>query len=141
MSIPYDEEHLKIITCLLKWQAKLNAKPKHGCLKSGRRKSNRMQRKEGHCILYADYFSKRSTYTTKDFRRRFRMNKKLFNVREYDNYLLLKNCTKIWGRSHFACRKDIGQAFDMLQSSFVIVCSYLVDIANVESHECLCNNT
>ncbi|XP_010468495.1 PREDICTED: putative nuclease HARBI1 [Camelina sativa] len=36
------------------------------------------QREEGHERLWNDYFSDNPTYTTKQFRRRFRMNKSLF---------------------------------------------------------------
>jgi hypothetical protein len=49
-------------------------------------------------MLYTDYFTEKSTYTPKDFRRQFRMNKELFKnilhgVREYDTYFMMKKDT------------------------------------------------
>ena len=50
---------------------------------------------EGHCMLVSDYFAEVPVATAKDFRRRFRMNRGLFNkivqaVRSYDPWFKLK---------------------------------------------------
>jgi hypothetical protein len=47
-----EEEHLRNISCLLRLQAELNATPKCGGSKFGRRKTEPRLRMEGHCILY-----------------------------------------------------------------------------------------
>jgi hypothetical protein len=58
-------------------QAELNATPKHGGSKLGRRKTKTSQRMEDHCMLYADYFYDPPTHAPIDLWQRFRMNKKL----------------------------------------------------------------
>ena len=86
-----EDEHLAIIVCLLQQQPNeaTNAEPIRGGSSDGRRKTKPRKRMEGHCILYADYFTEVRTFTAKDFRRRFWMNRDLFlrlvhGVREYD---------------------------------------------------------
>jgi hypothetical protein len=60
---------------------------------------------EGHAMLDIDYLSDESTYNTKDFRRRYMMNKELFmkivhGVQDFDDYFLLKkDCTRMAGFS------------------------------------------
>jgi hypothetical protein len=56
------------------------------------KKNKDIQQMQGVVMLETDYFADNSTYTVKDFRRRFGMNKELFmkiviGVREYDDYL------------------------------------------------------
>jgi hypothetical protein len=50
-TVAYDEEHLKIITCLLKLEAELNATPKHGGLEFGRRKFKAVDGRAIACTL------------------------------------------------------------------------------------------
>jgi hypothetical protein len=68
----------------------LNVSPRHGGPRVRRRKTKDGQQMVGALIAEADYFFDDSGHTTKDFRRRFRMNKELFmhivyGVREYDD--------------------------------------------------------
>ncbi|XP_071681768.1 uncharacterized protein [Lolium perenne] len=54
-------------------------------------------------LLDADYFNDDATHSSKEFQRRFRMNKELFlkidhSVRDYDKYFMAKqDCTGLWG--------------------------------------------
>ena len=76
-----EDENLAILSCLLQLQADedANAAPKWGGSSFGRKKSKPRQRMEGHCMLVSDYFAETPVATAKDFRRRFRMNRGLFN--------------------------------------------------------------
>ena len=92
-----EDENIAILSCLLRLQAdeEANAAPKRGGSSFGRKKSKPRQRMEGHCMLVSDYFAETPVATAKDFRRRFRMNRGLFNeivqaVREYDPWFKLK---------------------------------------------------
>jgi hypothetical protein len=61
------------------------------------------QRDVGALLLQSDYFADDAINTSKEFRRRFRMNKDLFmkivqGVKEYDDYFKYKKyCTEKWG--------------------------------------------
>ena len=93
-----DEEHLLILACLAGLLAH-DALPLRGGSAPGRRKSKPRQRYEGYCILYSDYFADHPMQDEAVFRRRFRMNRKLFldimhAIREFDTYFKLnKDCT------------------------------------------------
>ena len=93
-----DEEHLLILACLAGLLAH-DARPRRGGSAPGRRKSKPRQRYEGYCILYSDYFADQPMQDEAVFRRRFRMNRKLFldimhAIREFDTYFKLKtDCT------------------------------------------------
>ena len=97
-----DEEHLLILACLAGLLAN-EAGPRRVGSTRGRRKSKPRQRYEGYCILYSDYFADDPTQDEKVFRRRFRMNRKLFlqimhAIREFDTYFKLKkDCTGTLG--------------------------------------------
>ena len=99
------DEHMAVLTCLLGLQAQLNAAPRIGGSKPGRRKNKDRNRMEGHMTLWRDYFADDPTFGDKEFRRRFRMNKDLFmtlviGVRGYDDYFKLKrDCTGLVGFS------------------------------------------
>jgi hypothetical protein len=89
-----EEEHLLILACLAGLLAN-EAGPRRVGSTRGRRKSKPRQRYEGYCILYSDYFADDPTQDEKTFRRRFRMNHKLFlkimhAIREIDTYFKLK---------------------------------------------------
>ena len=94
-----DEEHLQMLACLAGLYA-ADAQPKRGGSAPNRQKSKPRQRAGGYCMLYADYFA-----SEKKFRRRFRMNRKLFlkivhGVREFDRYFVCKkDCTGMVGFS------------------------------------------
>ena len=86
-----EDDNIAILTCLLQLQAdeKANAAPKRGGSSFGRKTTKPRQRIEGNCILVSDYFAEVPVATAKDFHRRFRMNRGLFNkivqaVRSYD---------------------------------------------------------
>jgi hypothetical protein len=81
---------LKVISCLLRLQAELNAAPKNWRFEIGRKKIKPQYMMDGYCMLYAYYFANELTYTPNDFRQRFRINKELlmkivYGVREYDD--------------------------------------------------------
>jgi hypothetical protein len=62
--LPIDEdEHLKIITWLLRLQSELNAAPKREGSKFGKIKTKPRQRLEEHCMLYSNHFADELTYT------------------------------------------------------------------------------
>ena len=89
-----DEEHLAILSCLAGLLAN-DARPRRGGSALVRRKSKPRQRYEGYCILYSDYFADDPLQDEHVFRRRFRMNRKLFlnimrAIREFDTYFKLK---------------------------------------------------
>ena len=89
-----DEEHMQMLACLAGLYA-ADAQPKRGGSAPNRQKSKPRQRAEGYCMLYADYFADDPLHGEKRFRRRFRMNRKLFlkivhGVREFDRYLVLQ---------------------------------------------------
>jgi hypothetical protein len=65
-----EREHMEIMGSLLAMYAQ-DAKPRHGGSKLGRRKSNAMQRIEGYCMLYANYFADDPIHGDVVFRRRF----------------------------------------------------------------------
>ena len=72
-----EAEHLTIISHLMHLQA-VEAKPRRGGSKKGRRKSKSRVRAEGYAMLYKDYFADQPVQDALTFRRRFRMNKGLF---------------------------------------------------------------
>ena len=72
-----DEEHLQMLVCLAGLYA-VDAQPKRGGSVPNRQKSKPRQHAEGYCMLYADYFADDPLHGDKTFRRRFRMNRKLF---------------------------------------------------------------
>jgi hypothetical protein len=99
IAIGDDEEHLMMLSCLMAWYARSDAKPRRGGSAPGRRKSMPRQRLEGYCILYADYFADDPLHDEVVFRRCFWMSRKLFldivyAVRRFDNYFICKkDCT------------------------------------------------
>src|SRR5664279_3084215 len=99
------EEHLSIVTCLVGLLAEINAAPRVGGSRPGRRRNKDRQRMEGHLMLMADYFNDDPTHGPKEFRWRFRMNKDVFmrivmGVREYADYFKCKvDCTGLVGFS------------------------------------------
>jgi hypothetical protein len=89
-----DEEHLMMLSCLMAFYARNDAKPQQGGSVPGHCKSKPRQRLEGYCILYADYFDV-PLHDEVVFRRRFRMSRKLFLnivyvVRSFDNNFICK---------------------------------------------------
>jgi hypothetical protein len=99
-----DEEHLMMLSCLMAFYARNDAKPQRGGSAPGHCKSKPRQWLEGYCILYADYFDD-PLHGEVVFRRRFRMSQKLFLnivyvVRSFDNYFICKkDCTGMVGFS------------------------------------------
>jgi hypothetical protein len=99
-----DEEHMLILACMSGLYAETIIGRRGGSA-PGRRKCKPMQRMEGYCILYADYFADNSLHGEAIFRRRFRMSRKLFlkivyALRDYDSYFRCKlDCTGMAGFS------------------------------------------
>ena len=96
-NVEEEDENIAILACLLQLQADeaATAAPKRGGSSFGRKKTKPRQRMEGHCMLVSDYFADVPVATAKDFRRRFRMNRGLFNqivqaVRAYDPWFKLR---------------------------------------------------
>lgn len=92
-----EDECMAILGCLAKLQADedANAEPKRGGSKPGRRKTKLRMRLEGHAMLFADYFDEVPRFDASDFRRGFRMSRRLFhklvqNVREHDPWFKIK---------------------------------------------------
>jgi hypothetical protein len=57
IAVADDKEHLMMLSCLITLYARTDAKPRRGGSAPGYRKSKPMQRLEGYCILYANYFA------------------------------------------------------------------------------------
>ena len=99
-----DDEHLMMLAGLADLFG-ANKVPQRGGSKMGRRKGKERGRSEGYCLLYSDYFADVPLHGDKVFRRRYRMNRKLFlrivnSLREYDNYFICKkDCTGTVGFS------------------------------------------
>jgi hypothetical protein len=94
-----------------------DAKPRCGGSAPGRRKSKLMQRLEGYCILYADYFTDDPLHGEVVFWHCFRMSRKLFlnivyAVQHFENYFICKkDCT---GVVDFSSLQKCTAAFRML---------------------------
>ena len=63
-----EAEHLTIISHLMHLQA-VEAKPRSGGSKKGRRKSKARARAEGYAMLYRDYFADEPVHDALTFRR------------------------------------------------------------------------
>jgi hypothetical protein len=80
-----------------------NTVPRRGGSVPGKAPNKNRSRDAGALLLYSNYFADNAINTPKEFRWRFRMNKKLFmkivqGVIEYDDYFKYKKvCTRKWG--------------------------------------------
>ncbi|XP_051210928.1 uncharacterized protein [Lolium perenne] len=92
-----------ILTNMLRVRQPFFVVPRRGGSKLGKRRNINRHHEVGAMLLDADYFNDDAAHSSKEFWRRFRMNKELFlkivrSVREYDNYFMAKkNCTGLWG--------------------------------------------
>ncbi|XP_051229064.1 uncharacterized protein [Lolium perenne] len=89
-----DDEHIKILTCLLSRYIE-DSKLRRVGSRPGWRKSKPRQRLEGNFMFYISYFTDDPLHDEVSFWRRFRMNRKLFLdivlvVREYDTCFVCK---------------------------------------------------
>ena len=100
-----DEENEEIICILVAAVEEEEAEPKRGGSRPSKKTNTNRQRATGHMLLFNDYFAHEPTNDEVAFRRRFRMQRGLFQsivhgVREYDEYFELKSdCTGLLGFS------------------------------------------
>src|SRR5664279_1512023 len=73
-----DEENQLVLVVLLSAQAELDITPKRGGLRTQRLANKNRFRTKCHVLLFNDYFSQTPTNNDQDFRRRFRMQRKVF---------------------------------------------------------------
>ena len=71
------EENEMMMAALLDAAVEADAAPKFGGLSKGRRPNKNRNRATGHALLFQDYFAEKPTNLTHEFRRRFRMRRKL----------------------------------------------------------------
>ena len=100
-----DQENEEVIRILVAAVGEEEAEPKHGGSRLGKKGNTNRDRATGHILFFNDYFSHQPINDEVAFRRRFRINRGLFQsivhgVREYDEYFELKSdCTRLLGFS------------------------------------------
>ena len=96
------EEVIRILVAMVQAE---EAEPKRGGSMPGKKANTNQDRATGHMLLFNDYFAHQPVNDEVAFRRRFRMNRGLFQsivhgVREYDECFELKSdCTGLLGFS------------------------------------------
>jgi hypothetical protein len=90
-----EEEKLLIMAALLRLRARINAPPRRGSFRPGKKMNKDWQRMQGAVMRESDYFADNAMHTPLEFWHRFRMNKELFmkivvGVWEYDDYFCCK---------------------------------------------------
>jgi hypothetical protein len=87
------------VTSFLRVRQPFVVVPRHGGSRPCKRRNVDLHRQASSMLLECDYFADDATHSSKEFRRRFRMNKDmfmkiLFGVRDYDDYYMSKqDCT------------------------------------------------